>query len=75
MSHLVKEETAARLRPVPVHKIKQHALNIFRGLVFFEMMKTPDPEKAKALDKLTELRLEIQGLLDVIAPEWAKVEE
>ena len=72
MSHLVRKEVAEKLRPIPVEKIKEHAENIFKGLIFFEIMKTTDPEKAKALEKLAELRLEIQKILDVVAPEWSK---
>ena len=72
MTHLCREDTAAKLRGIPDEKIKEHAQEIFKGLIFFEMMKTTDPKKAEALDQLTELRLKVQECLDVIAPGWAE---
>ena len=54
--------------PVDPAKTREIAHQIWKGLVFFNLLKTRDPEKKKALERLTELRLEIQNQLDILAP-------
>ena len=51
---------------------KEKALALFKALAWFAMLKSTDPEKQKALDRLQELRIEVQNILDVLAPGWEK---
>lgn len=39
---------------------------VFKGLVFFAILRSTDPEKQKALDKLQELRVQVIEQLDII---------
>jgi len=50
--------------------VKEYARQIFRLLATFAMMRSEDPEKQKALDRLQELRHEVEEILSVIAPGW-----
>ena len=49
-------------------KTREIAKQIWKGLVYFAILKTHDPKKQAALDRLTELRLQVQEQLDVLAP-------
>ena len=55
-------------QPADPAKTRQIAFEIWKGLVYFAIMKTRDPKKKAALEKLTTLRLEIQEALDILAP-------
>ena len=54
--------------PVDPEKAKKIAYQVWKGLVFFNLMRTRDPKKKAALGRLIQLRLEIQEQLDVLAP-------
>lgn len=58
--------------PVSPEKCREIAKQIFEGLVFFAILKSTDPEKEKALARMTELRLELQEQLDILAPGYAE---
>jgi len=51
-----------------VYFARKIAKEIWKGLVYFAILKTHDPKKKAALERLTELRLEVQEQLDVLAP-------
>ena len=55
-------------KPVDPAKARQIAYEIWKGLVFFAIMRTHDPKKKAALEKLTTLRLEVQEALEILAP-------
>ena len=59
--------------PIPPEKLKERALALFKELLFWNLVRTQDPEKRKALDRMIELRLEIQEQMDILAPGWAEV--
>ena len=63
--------SAWNVRPgeaISPEKAKQIAHEVWKGLVFFNLVKTQDPAKKAALERLVELRLEVQKQLDVLAP-------
>lgn len=55
-------------QPVDPETTKKIAKEIWKGLVFFALMKTHDPKKKAALEELTILRCKVQEQLDVLAP-------
>ena len=44
------------------------AAEIVKGLMWFALLRSPDPEKQKLLTRLTELRIEVQDLFDKLTP-------
>ena len=58
--------------PVDPEKVKKIAKEIWQGLVFFAIMRTHDPKKKAALERLTILRCQVQEQLDVLAPGYLK---
>jgi len=56
--------------PVPLEKLRERALALFKELLFWNLVLTQDPEKGKARQRMIELRLEVQKQLDVLAPGW-----
>lgn len=71
----IKPETAIALgrRRADPKKNREYAKGIIKGLIWFAILRSTDEKKAKALARLDELRLEIQEILDVIAPGWGEV--
>ena len=59
-------------RPIPREKLREYAKKAVTGLMYFALMKSPDPEKAKLLERLTELRIEVQDIIDKLVPDWAE---
>ena len=59
--------------PVPLEKLRERALALFKELLFWNLVLTQDPEKGKARQRMIELRLEVQKQLDVLAPGWDEV--
>ena len=55
-------------QPADPATTKRIAKEIWKGLVYFALLKTHDPKKKAALERLTELRLQVQEQLDVLAP-------
>jgi len=56
--------------PVPIKDLKKACRQIVSGLLFLEMLIIKDSIKAKAQDRLRELRFEVTKQLDVIVPKW-----
>jgi len=56
---------------VPESMLRERAGDLVKGLMWFALVKSTDPEKQKALDRLCELRIEVMELMDVLAPGWA----
>ena len=63
-----------RAGPADPAKTRRIAHEIWKGLVYFAILRTHDPKKKAALEKLTTLRLEIQEALDVLAPGYMESE-
>ena len=60
------------LRTVQPSIVRDQAHGIVRRLMWFAMIQSTDPEKQKLLDRLHELRIEIQDIMDRLAPGWEK---
>ena len=58
--------------PIPREKLVEYANKAVTGLMYFALMKSPDPEKKKDLERLMELRIEIQDIIDRLVPGWAE---
>ena len=58
------------LRAVSPSVAREKAVAVFKALAWFAMLKSRDPEKQKLLDRLHELRIEIQNIMDLLAPGW-----
>ena len=56
-------------RLFPLKNLIDIKTKVVDGLMSFAIVQSTDPAKKKALNRLTELRLEIQELLDIIVPE------
>lgn len=52
--------------------VRRKALEAFKALSWFAIVRSSDPEKQKLLDRLHELRIQIQDIMDVLAPGWEK---
>ena len=57
-----------RAGPVDPAKTREIAKQIWKGLVYFAILKSHDPKKTAALERLTILRCQVQEQLDVLAP-------
>lgn len=62
------------MAPVDPDEMKERARNVVKELIMFAVLKASDPEKQKLLDRLSELRFEIQDVMDVLAPGWEDFE-
>jgi len=58
--------------PTPREKLVEYAQKAVTGLVYFALLRSPDPEKQKDLDRLHELRIEVQEIFDRLIPGWAE---
>ena len=58
--------------PIPFEKLKERARALLKELIFWNLVRTKNPEKQKAREKMIELRLEVQKQLDVLVPGWAE---
>lgn len=58
--------------PVSLILVRERAMILFKAFVWFSILKSKDPGQQKLLDRLMELRLEIQGVLNLLAPGWEK---
>ena len=56
--------------PVSAETMKEKALDLFKALAFFAIVQSTDPKQQKDLERMTELRLEVQEVLDRLAPGW-----
>ena len=61
-----------RAGPVSAVTMREKALSLFKALAWFAIVQSTDPEERKLLDRLTELRIEIQDIMDRLAPGWEK---
>ena len=57
-------------RPIPNEKLRDYAKKVVTGLMFFALMRSPNPEKQKLLDRLKELRIEVQDIIGKLVPDW-----
>ena len=64
--------TYERMRALSLGIIREKARSTVHGLMWFAMLRSTDPEKQKALDRLHELRIGVQDIMDVLAPGWEK---
>jgi len=55
---------------IPFYELKEHAKALFKDLAWFAIVRSPDLKKHKALERLQEIRLEVQEILDKVAPGW-----
>ena len=58
--------------PVSQKEVRERAMILFKALAWFAIVKSKDPEEQKVLERLHELRIEIQGIMDRLAPGWEK---
>lgn len=56
--------------PISVEELRNRARALVKELLFWNMVITMNPEKRKARDRMIELRLEVQDLLETLAPGW-----
>ena len=59
-------------QPIDPEELKKRARALVKELLFWNLVKTRNPEKAKARDRMIELRLEVQEQLEILVPEWAE---
>jgi len=57
-------------RHIDPYELRGKARAVIGGLMFFAVLRSPTPEKKKALARLQEIRLEVQELMDLLAPGW-----
>ena len=56
------------MKPVETREAVSYGQEVFEGLAFFAFLKSTDPKKKAALERLTLLRLKVQEELDIIVP-------
>ena len=59
-------------KPIPREKLVEYANKAVTGLACFALVKSTDPEKQKDLERLQELRIEVQDILDRLVPGWGE---
>ena len=61
-------------RSIDPHELREKARAVIGSLMWFAVLRSPTPEKRAALDRLQVIRLEIQELMDLLAPGWERTE-
>ena len=60
------------MRPADTEKTRRYAKDVVKGLMWFALLKSTDPEKQELLGQLDGMRLQIQDIMDVVAPGWER---
>jgi len=57
---------------VPESMLRERAGDLVKGLMWFALVKSTDPEKQKGLERLKDLCTEVMEILDILVPGWAE---
>ncbi len=58
------------MNEVEIDKLIKYCKSVEIAFLFFCVIRSTDPKKQKALKRLSELRMEIVPLMEIVAPEY-----